>query len=262
MRTITKAAPLSDSEVAALKDQFLDRRHFDLVIGGTDTTVIGPDGEPVLVYRYRVPEVWRGLEMALPALRAMPKGSQQRKDKSQSKDNPGRAAKTGILGFMTPTPREPWYRATMFTREFPELYETCLPLLQALEAEARAWMPARHAFQAAVARQTSAKYLIDGTSFTTGTVNELQRFKAHRDKNNLPDGVSAMTVWRQGPYLSGHLVFPRWRLAFRLGCGDVLLFDGADMHGNSGFENEDDDESERFSVIAYYLKGMIDAPSH
>jgi hypothetical protein len=248
-RTIQLAsAALTDREAARLRGQFLDGRHYGTVIGGGggDIDVFKPDGKPLLVYRRQVSGVLRALGGALAALREVPAWSNQRR------------AWSGTMGFLDPNTREPYSRATAFTRDHPELWEQAQPLLRALDGAYRDGLPDRHAAQNAYARRTSQDFVIPDTCFTTATVNSTHRFRAHPDGGNLRSGFGVMTVWREGTYSGGLLILPRWRLAVDLMCGDVLLFDGAELHGNGPFEGAEG-TFERLSVVAYYRSGMFDA---
>jgi hypothetical protein len=246
--------PLTDAETEALKGTYLDHAHFDPPAIGRDiredTTVYREGGDPVFVYLRRPKDgkIGRMMGEVLPALRQAVSWSNKRQ------------APSGLIGFLDPTPTEPFCRPSAFTRDYPELWDSMLPLFGALDDVFRDTLEAHHARQMAFVKQTCLDFRIPGTSFSTGTVNQAKagqpcRFKAHRDGNNLASGFGVMAVWRRGSFPGAELIFPQWRTAVDLGCGDVILFDGNELHGNAPFELEGD--RERISLVLYYRKGIL-----
>jgi hypothetical protein len=247
------SVPLSDQEAADLKGKPLDGSHYRRLLGGPggeDTDEFKLDGRPLLVYRRRVPAVLEALNgRCVAALRQVAaKGSYQLQ------------APSGIIGFMDPTPREPYCRTSKFTQDHPELVAEVQPLLIAMDRLYRGVLPDRYALQAGFARGTSQDFIIPGTCFTTATVNATHAYRAHRHDDNLACGFSVMVVWRRGEYGGGYTVLPQYKIAVDMLCGDVMLFDGRDYHGNTAFIGTPG-TFERISVVAYYRRHMLGAGS-
>lgn len=70
----------------------------------------------------------------------------------------------------------------------------------------------------------------------------------HGDESNLPGGMSALLSL--GDFSGGQLVVPRWRIAFELMPGDLLLFDGLQLHGNLPIVGD------RASLVLYCARGL------
>ena len=85
----------------------------------------------------------------------------------------------------------------------------------------------------------------------------------HRDGRNLDGGYSALTVLWNGRCCGGVLlVFPRWRVAVRLGTGDLLIADtNTEPHGNTPSlgpgRREGRPEFDRMSIVAYGHEGNL-----
>jgi hypothetical protein len=72
----------------------------------------------------------------------------------------------------------------------------------------------------------------------------------HKDKGNLKEGYSVMTVLRSGDYSGGLLVFPKYRVAVDLHDGDCLICDNGEAHGNTAIVGEE--RWERISIVCYF----------
>jgi hypothetical protein len=243
--------PLTDGEDLGLRDQLLGRGHHDKpVLGGPngkDTIIRKPDGEPLLIYLRRPKLVQKPLQEALPALPLAARWSEKQQ------------AKSGLIGFLDPTPQEPYFRVSAFTRDEPILWDMIQPLLWAMDDLLKAHLSDHRARQKAFWRMTNPDFRIPLTSFTTVTVNDKHQFKCHRHLNNLACGMGAMIVHRSGNFRGGYFMLPKWKVAVNMQCGDVVLFDGTDWHANSPFYADGD--YERLSVVAYMRWKMIHAGS-
>jgi hypothetical protein len=144
----------------------------------------------------------------------------------------------------------------IITRDDPEGWAAILPLLRCLDRTFRQWEPRRYAAQQTYVRATQPEYVVAGTAFTTATVNNTERYRAHRDRGDLKLGFGVITVARSRGYTGGELIFPRYRVAVDLRAGDVLLADVDEVHGNAPIVPTEGDP-ERLSVIAYYRAKMI-----
>jgi hypothetical protein len=241
---------LSYKEAAALKGQLLCADHYDPPAlggpGGEDATVFKLKGGVLLKYLHQPPEIVRLLDPCMRPLLAHAATWSER-----------RQANSGTIGYLD----APFYRATKFTQKpkfckgGTDLWEDVQPLIRALDALYRVALPDHHAAQSAFARITNPYFVIPHTCFTTGSVNEGERFPCHRDAGNLALGMSVMTVWKPRHHYGGSLVFPRWRIAVDMLVGDVLFFRGYDWHGNAPFDAHDG--LRRISLVLYFRRGML-----
>lgn len=241
--------PTKRGLIKKLAKQSIDQSYCRLILGGSlgeDYTVIKSDGRVLLVYLRQPGNVRDILLEIAPVL-------SQARFKSV-----GRQARTRTVGFMDKSRKKHYGRKTAYTRDNPD-WKAMLPLFQALDSIYAQTLPREYELQSAFAKLTP-DWIIPGTCSTTGSINYEQVFKCHRDKNNLANGIGAMTVYRTEPHdFDGFLtVFPQWKVAVDMQCGDVLLFDGGDWHGNTPYTPHVANGSiKRISVVLYYRKGFL-----
>ena len=108
-----------------------------------------------------------------------------------------------------------------------------------------------------MADKTSADFRINGTAFTTVTVNKNWRTRAHYDAGDYKQGFGVMTCMRAGRYRGGQLIFPGFRVAVDMRTGGVCLADVHELHGNAPIEGVEG-KYERVSCILYYRAKMIE----
>lgn len=171
------------------------------------------------------------------------------------------------------------WTATEMEKRWPEL----LPLLQAIGGHFAERVPDRFANQMRHVDACSADWVIDGTPFTTITVNNTFATGVHQDKGDLDEGFSCLAVARRGDFDGGRLTFPEYRVAVDLQDGDLILMDAHAWHGNTaitcrcpqdgspGAASDNglmprrvlsdgpcpDCGAERISVVAYFRTNMV-----
>lgn len=236
---------IGDAELDAKKGKIVGRRDFNVTIHGP-ARVLRPDGTVLAVYMPGVlqPE----LAAAWPVLssirlitdnRGMAAGT-PRAVRGDQKRTRTRRIMSGVIGAVDPGPatgratgRLPACRLTAWTgKHLPEWHDL-RPVFQAIDRHYAEQVPDRYARQWAVAAQTHPDWRIPDTAFTTVTVNNSYSTGVHQDAGDLPDGFSTLAVARRGAYTGGELVLPRYRIAFDLADGDLLLFDAHEWHGNT-----------------------------
>lgn len=163
--------------------------------------------------------------------------------------------RSSIIGYYDRYPRINFCRKTAFTEKNPKLFSQCLPMIQKVDALFKKYLPFRYNIQKEVADNTSRDFIIDGTTFTTVTLNKNFRTAYHRDAGDLPEGFGCLSYIQSGTFSGGELVFPAYDAAIKLRTGDVLLFDPHEIHGNT--ELKAFGEFERITAIYYYRKNMI-----
>jgi hypothetical protein len=173
-----------------------------------------------------------------------------------------------VIGAVDPGPsvgrttgRLPACRLTAWTGKHLPEWQGLGPLFARIAAYYRLYAPERYEAQAAVAGATHPDWLIEGTPFTTVTVNNTYATGVHQDAGDLPQGFSTLSVARRGSFTGGHLVWPRYRVAFDMRDGDLLVFDAHEWHGNTALTCDHHPEPlarpcpegcERVSLVTYY----------
>lgn len=265
----------SDAEVNKLERQVLDQTYVTTVVENEDTTVLTPSGDVHAVFLKRaIPQ--GTYEMAHPFLlkaasssviggfrgTAAGTGTQPAYKKDGTLSNMRRVpkeerligAKDGVLGYLDENNFSPC-RLTAYTRNHWEQFgSTVLPYIRAVDNLFQTHMPERHAAQLSVASATPA-YAIEGTSFSTVTVNLNFATACHRDSGDLAEGAGVITCFTSGEFTGGTLVFPKWNLGFNLSTGDMLLCNVHELHGNLPLVGEPG-KYQRLSCVFYYREKL------
>ncbi len=264
-----------DAEVNRLERQVLDKSYVKTVVKNEDTTILTPSGDVHAVFlKGAIPK--GTYEMAYPFLlnaaaspviggfrgTAAGTGTQPsyKKDGTLSKmrrvpkEERLMGAKDGLLGYLDENNFSPC-RLTAYTRNHWEQFgSTVLPYIQAVDNLFQTHMPERHAAQLSVA-STTPGYAIEGTAFSTVTVNLNFATACHRDSGDLAEGAGVITCFTSGEFTGGTLVFPKWNLGFNLSTGDVLLCNVHELHGNLPLAGEMG-KYQRLSCVFYYREKL------
>lgn len=118
-------------------------------------------------------------------------------------------------------------------------------------------VPERHAAQRDRAAATIAN--IEGTAFSTVTVNYDFRTALHQDAGDFRDGFGCLCVLhrpREPQGAGGELLFPEFRVGVRLRSNDALFFDTHQWHCNAPLPDEPD--VHRMSLVCYLREKMVD----
>lgn len=164
---------------------------------------------------------------------------------------------SSVIGFYDRYPRIPYCRQTAFNANEPEKFAKVLPFLQAVDTCYKTIDPERYEKQMEWIRKTSPDFVINGTSYTTITVNQNFQTAVHTDQGDLKAGLSNILVLRAGEFQGAHLVFPHYRVAVKLDTCDLMLFDSHHMHGNTPLFGKVGGYK-RVSLVLYYRERMID----
>lgn len=170
---------------------------------------------------------------------------------------------SGLAGYFDRYVRIPYCRQTSYTKQKKGMFEKAIPFLQGISDQFRKLNPERWQNQKDMIDKTSQEFVIDGTVFTTITVNKNFRTAGHRDAGDLKEGFGNLTVLTNGvKYSGGYTVLPRYRIGVDVEEGDVFLFDVHEIHGNTPLEGPEDEDGkpkyERVSVVCYYREKMND----
>ena len=155
-------------------------------------------------------------------------------------------AKFKRMGVKPPTK----FRMTNFTRDHPEEWEKVLPLIREIDEQYKLLCPEHHAKQLEQAVQTA--FHIQGTAFSTITVNLDFRTAVHTDNGDFPEGFGNLVVLENGEYTGAYTVFPEYGIAVDVRETDFLAMDVHTLHGNT----EKVGDGHRMSLVSYLRNGL------
>ena len=164
----------------------------------------------------------------------------------------GMPALSGTIGFFGRDPNNNWARECSWNKKNPFLFERVLPLIKRIDAGFKDALPDRYRLQQEFVDKLDPRFVVEGTCFTTITVNKNYRTAAHRDGGDLSQGFSNISVFSNGRKFSGgHLVLPEFNVEICLKPGDLLFVANHEyIHENTAINN-DDPESQRLSLVCY-----------
>ena len=156
--------------------------------------------------------------------------------------------------------RHPFCRQTAILQNHPEQWQKIQRCVRAVGDVYKSVSPSKYKTQMGYVAKTDPAWVIDGTPFTTLTINNSVAAAYHQDAGDLKDGLGAMLCLRKGEYSGAELVIPEYRFAINMKHGDVIVFNPCVWHGNIPFWNqvgEAMDDWERISVVHYYREGIL-----
>lgn len=155
------------------------------------------------------------------------------------------------LGIKPPSP----VRLTRFTKDFPEKWEKCIPLIKDIDRMYKKLAPKEYKYQKSCADQTSFK--IPDTAFSTVTTNLTYHTAVHKDSNNLKGTLGNLVVIEKGKYTGGYTGFPQYKTAVDVRTGDFLLMNIHMPHSNTPIKKLTPD-AERLSLVSYLREGIYE----
>lgn len=236
-----------------LKGTYANSSHYDHVVDD-DTIALTPDGEvlAVLVAGVLSARARRKAYKHLSTIYGMPsnratavyRGSSlpriRKHDGSLSRTRQvphaildllkRKGVRADVLGYLDATPRIRRCRLSSWSLNKPEVLRGVMAFVHEVDDVFRSWIPDRYAVQQAVVQQVPGWHL-HGTAFTTITVNKSFRTAYHTDRGDLKAGFSTLTTL--GKFSGGLLVMPRYRVAFDVRPGSLLMMDAHEFHGNT-----------------------------
>jgi hypothetical protein len=215
----------------------------------------------------KYPEYHGWFEKWLAGLHNLPR-EEQRKEAEYvrsnyiSDTNYAQSVMSGIAGYFDRYPRIPFGRATSYTEKQFELFVKCYPYVSKLDAVFKRELPSRWKQQRTAADKIDKRFTIDGSVYTTLTVNHNWRTAAHRDAGDFNEGFSNITAFT-GPgglgWKGGEFILPEYRVAIQLRPRDLLLVNNhAGIHANAPLIGEDND---RLTIVAYLREKMLNLKS-
>lgn len=248
---------ISDDELQLKVGKVLDPSDVNLLVTG-EAIIRRPDGRTlaVLLKRALAPELIAGSYDTLHSLRSQQTTNRGhasgtlRVKKSAGSRTYTKPVSSAILGAFDAVQPYRYCRLTAWTGVEMDRYRELWPLFQAIGALFEEHVPERYAAQQAAINRTHPDWVIEGTPFSTITVNNTYPTGVHCDAGDLVDGFGNLAVIRRGRYSGGWLCFPRYRVGVDMEDGDVLLMDVHEWHGNTALELESED-AERISIVCY-----------
>ena len=179
-----------------------------------------------------------------------------------SDTNYAQSVMSGIAGYFDRYPRIPYGRATAYTEKNLDKFALCYPYLHKLNSQFAKLIPNRWKAQNDQANKLDPRFRIDGTVFTTLTVNHNWRTACHRDAGDFTRGFSnicGVTGPEGKGWRGGQFILPEYRIAINLQPGDMLLVNNHEgIHGNDELIGDDND---RMTIVAYFREKMVDLES-
>jgi len=178
------------------------------------------------------------------------------KDGRKSKYKVGNCVLNGLIGYMDRTVMMPYCRKTAYTKNEFEKFEKAIPFIKEVDDKYKHLIPEKWEIQNQYVKATDKNYVIEGTTFTTVTINKDFQTAVHKDAGDLKQGFGNLSCYKTKGCKGGYFVLPQWKIAFDLDNCDLLLVDVHQWHGNTPLikENEDD---ERISFVMYYREKTI-----
>lgn len=276
MRTLrlTEADVRGAAYGPALKGKFVGSELVHTVLPREPTTVLKPDGTPLLAYLPDAIPVhlcelaYRNLRRA--AAHTDNRGSaaggvdgvegkvtvnKVKRDGTLDSRTRARVVKSGVVGYMDRYPATPYCRETAFNMDHRDKFLGALPYIQYVSELFRATVPDRYAAQLKATQATHPDFVIPGTVFTTVTVNLNFRTACHLDGNDLHEGFGVMSVVRAGHYTGGVTCWPQYGVGVDLRTSDVVFADVHEWHANTPMVGPPG-RFERLAMVFYYREDM------
>lgn len=164
-------------------------------------------------------------------------------------------ANSGIIGNFDRTgARFPFCRQTAWSRDHVQEWHDCQGYIRDVNRQFRDHAPDRYQAQLDICNKTNPAWVIDGTAFTTITVNRNWQIRVHQDAGDYKPGCGVLTAFSMGQYSGCYLCFPRWRLAVNMRSYDVVLANVHEEHGCTPIHARG--AWERVSCVFYYREKM------
>lgn len=264
---------LTDEEGERLKTQFLDESYIKHPIISHNAD--GYDVNGKLLFKFRkgvlpIDILKKGVDnfeysIELTDGRGATSGSSHkriRKDGSVSKITIGNKVLSGNVGFMDAGAMIPYCRMTAFGRKHFSKFQDGIPFVQAVDKLYAELAPEHYKIQKMYAEGTNQSYVIDGTVFTTVTVNKNFRTAVHKDSGDLEAGFGNLIAYREGDWTGSYFILPEFGAGFDLQNGDVLFVDVHHWHCNTPYINFDPEKGDkRISFVLYYREQMLTCES-
>jgi len=229
----------SDEWVEKYKGAAITPEMLNIKLGPMPTRVLKPNGKPLCVY---LPGVLKAVsDLTYPGFSGIRMTTNNRGYAAGGERvlKPGRKRSaappimSSILGSFDRVGSQQYCRLTAFTAQQVEKWTELLPYFEEVARQFEAHVPERYAAQMVATENTHPDWVIEGTPFTTITVNNTYPTGIHTDRGDLDEGFSTLGVIRRGDIEGGWLTFPQYGVYADMQDGDLILMDAHDWHGNT-----------------------------
>lgn len=155
--------------------------------------------------------------------------------------------------------RFPLCRQTAWVLDHPKEWKELVPYIREVSNVFKHHIPNRWEAQRERCQETHPAWVVEGSVFSTITVNRNWKIRTHVDAGDYKPGFGVMAVFDAGDYQGGALCYPKFRVAVRAHKGDVLLADVHEIHGVTPIKAKG--PWERVSVVFYYREKLIECGS-
>lgn len=269
MIDIRLRSKISDEELQQKVGKILTENDYNILVT-KDTTVRFPNGKVGAIYlKEAIPEnlsddsyeVLHSLKSQQTSNRGLASGLPRIKRASGgTRTDTAKSIASAIIGNLDPVGAQQYCRLTAFSGKEVDKYKSLFPLFVFIGEQMKKFAPERYNAQMEYVNRTHKDWTIEGTPFTTITVNNSYPTGVHTDKGDLDDGISTLACIKKGDCQGGYLVLPEFRIAFKMGDRDLLIFDAHQWHGNTELEMNSKD-AERISIVSYYRTKMEECDS-
>tara|TARA_Y100000593_G_scaffold27373_1_gene54734 strand:+ start:20591 stop:21712 length:1122 start_codon:yes stop_codon:yes gene_type:complete len=179
-----------------------------------------------------------------------------RKDGTVSDTKYANKIQGAIVGYFDRYVRFPYCRETAFTKNQIQDFDQSLPMLQRCSELMKELTPEKYEVQRK-ACENIQDFVIDGTVFTTVTVNRNFQTAGHYDAGDLNNGLTILFTMGES-WEGGYLLYPKWGAGVDLRPGDFLVTNvHGELHGNSPIRLEPENpDSHRMSCVLYVRELM------
>lgn len=171
----------------------------------------------------------------------------------------GNISQSNIIGYFDKRdrnlgPKAPPCRTTAFTSQQVEKWKNVVPLIKNIDLQFKRLIPSNYRIQYDRANKTD--FVINGTAFSTVTINHNWRTALHKDAGDLKEGFGNLVVLEEGDYEGGYTGFPQFKVAVDCRHGDFLAMDVHEWHCNTKIKPITKDYT-RLSLVAYLRERMV-----
>lgn len=182
-----------------------------------------------------------------------------KKDGKIHKDHISNLTQSNIIGYFDKTDRNikdgPLCRETKFNKDYPVKWQSVQPLLKHIADLFKKLVPDKYNKQYSIASETPL-FQIQGTPFSTATINLNLQTALHRDKGDFSEGFGNLIVMERGELEGCHLGFPQFKVCIDVRQGDFLAMDVHQWHSNTDLYLKSEGAT-RLSMVCYLRSNMI-----
>ena len=166
---------------------------------------------------------------------------------------------SGIMGYLDSKNWKRPCRKTAFTKNHFSKFQSGLPFIQAIDHQYKKLVS--KSYQQQMYESKKSNYTIDGTCFSTVTVNANFRTALHKDSGDFKNGFGNLCVIEDKPnsYTGGYTLFPQYDIGVNVRSGDFLAMNVHEWHCNSSI-NKKNKNSTRLAFVCYLRNNMYKCP--